>query len=104
MRGNNDVSATARLSNVGRYTVFEFGGTRLRFIAPAPLERYVRVLEWDRGYLVVEAKYTMYDEPIEEYIGLGSKSSESHGPTHACPPSVPRARLPYLTVRLIYRT
>lgn len=70
MRGNNDVSATARLSNVGRYTVFEFGGTRLRFIAPAPLERYVRVLEWDRGYLVVEAKYTMYDEPIEEYIDI----------------------------------
>lgn len=70
MHGGSGASATARLSNAGRYTRFEFGDTLLRFIAPAPLERYVRVVEWDRGYLVVEAKYAMYDEPIEEYIDL----------------------------------
>lgn len=70
MYGKGEASATAQLSNEGRYTVFKFGDTRLRFIAPEPLERYVSVSEWDRGYLVVEAKYDMYDEPIEEYIDL----------------------------------
>ncbi|MDO4537219.1 MAG: hypothetical protein Q4B54_03575 [Coriobacteriales bacterium] len=64
------VMHTATLSNEGRYTLFQFGDVLLRFIAPMPLERYVEVSKWDRGYLVVMAKYTLYDEPIEEYIDL----------------------------------
>ena len=60
----------AYLSNKGRYTVFQFGETTLTFIAPTPLERYVEVTEWDRGYIVVQTKYALHDEPIEEYIDL----------------------------------
>ena len=63
-------SHTATLSNQGRYTAFRYGDTLLRFIAPKPLERYIEVNEWNRGYLVVMAKYSLYDEPIEEYIDL----------------------------------
>ena len=64
------VTHTATLSNQGRYTTFRFGDTLLRFIAPEPLERYVEVTEWDRGYLVVMTKYSVCDEPVEEYIDL----------------------------------
>ena len=61
---------TAYLSNDGRYTVFRFGDQRLKFIAPYSLEQYMQVKEWDNGYLVVMAKYTHDDQPIEEYIDL----------------------------------
>ena len=47
----------AYLSNEGQYTVFSFGETRLKFIAPYSLERYESVVLWDKGYLVVMAKY-----------------------------------------------
>lgn len=48
---------TAYLSNEGRYTIFQYGEDRLKFIGPYSLERYVRVKEWDEGYLVVMTKY-----------------------------------------------
>ena len=60
----------ALLSNRGRYTVFEYEDTRLMIIAPKPLERYLEVKEWDKGYLVVEAKYSISPHAIEEYIDL----------------------------------
>jgi hypothetical protein len=60
----------AFLSNRGRYTVFEFGGTRLMVIAPKPLECYLEVTEWDNGYLVVQTKYSVSPCAVEEYIDL----------------------------------
>lgn len=62
--------ANALLSNNGGFTVFSHGGTTLRFRAPHSLERYVRVKQWDDGYLVVDAKYAHLSNPEEEYIDL----------------------------------
>ena len=64
------INHTAYLSNEGRYTVFSYGNTRLKFIAPYSLEYYIRIKEWDDGYLVVDTKYQHDDKPIEEYIDL----------------------------------
>ena len=62
--------STAYISSEGRYTIFKHGDDRLKFIAPYSLEKYTRVVEWDRGYLVVMAKYSHSSEEIEEYIDL----------------------------------
>ena len=59
----------AKLSNNELYTIFEFGGQKIRFMTSSKLERYTKVLEWDYGYLVVMAKYKGVGE-IEEYIDL----------------------------------
>lgn len=64
------MDSTARISNDGRYTILEFRDERLKFIAPLPLERYLEVTEWDNGYIVVQTKYAVSDEPVEEYIDL----------------------------------
>ena len=65
---------TAILSNEllddHQYTVFAFGGVVLRFRAPDCLHAYTEVKEWDNGYLVVMAKYSHKEQPIEEYIDL----------------------------------
>ncbi len=61
---------TAFLSNEGEYTIFSFGNSRLKFIAPYSLEHYESVLEWDSGYLVVMAKYAHNKGVEEEYIDL----------------------------------
>ena len=47
----------ATLSNEKNYTVFQFNGHIIRFTAPYSLEYYTEVKEWDKGYLVVMAKY-----------------------------------------------
>lgn len=61
---------TAFLSNDGEYTIFSFGNSRLKFIAPYSLERYESVVEWDSGYLVLMAKYAHNKDVEEEYIDL----------------------------------
>lgn len=63
-------SHVAVLSSFGRYTTFSFGGTRLTFRTCNGLERYTRVLKWDKGYIEVMAKYRQCKEEIEEYIDL----------------------------------
>ena len=60
----------AILSNADGFTAFSFGGYHIRFRAPYSLERYVDVVKWDNGYLVVLAKYSHNTEPEEEYIDL----------------------------------
>ena len=60
----------AILSSGGGFTAFSFGGYNIRFRAPYSLERYVDVVRWDDGYLVVLAKYSHNAEPEEEYIDL----------------------------------
>ena len=60
----------AILSSAGGFTAFSFGGYYIRFKAPYSLERYVDILKWDNGYLVVLAKYMHSSTPEEEYIDL----------------------------------
>lgn len=58
----------AVLSNEGAFTLFSFGGRRIKFSAPYSLKRYIKVRKWDRGYIEVD---TEYDHGIEEeYIDL----------------------------------
>ena len=64
MTGHNNIQTNgneAVLSSAGGFTAFSFGGYNIRFRAPYSLERYVDVVQWDNGYLVV---------PEEEYIDL----------------------------------
>ena len=63
-------SDEALLSNAEGFTAFSFGGYNIRFRAPYSLERYVDVLKWDDGYLVVLDKYSHNAYPEEEYIDL----------------------------------
>ncbi len=65
-----DKSHEAILSNAGGFTNFSFGGYNIRFKAPYSLERYMDVVSWDDGYLVVLAKYSHNSEPEEEFIDL----------------------------------
>ena len=71
-RINNPVDSSneAILSSSDGFTAFSFGGYHIRFRAPYSLERYVDVVQWDDGYLVVMAKYSHNAEPEEEYIDL----------------------------------
>ena len=61
---------TAVLSSFDKYTTFSFGGKALTFRTCDGLERYVKVLVWDDGYLEVLAKYCQRDSLVEEYIDL----------------------------------
>lgn len=61
---------TALLSSKDAFTIFQFGQIRLRFRAPYSLERYTEVKKWNKGYLVVMAKYAHGEEEEEEYIDL----------------------------------
>ena len=61
---------TAYLYSEGRYTKFEHNGTVLTFIAPYSLEKYIKILKWDSGYIEVLTQYNTINEPVEEYIDL----------------------------------
>lgn len=61
---------TAVLSSFKNYTTFSFGGKTLTFRTCNGLEKYVKVLTWDKGYIEVMAKYRQRDHEIEEYIDL----------------------------------
>ena len=63
-------SSCAVLSCDGPYTSFSFGGHDFRFRTPKNLVRYVDVREWNKGYLVANAEYDGYPDPVEEYIDL----------------------------------
>ncbi len=60
----------AILSSKGDFSSFSFGGHVIRFKTSSRLERYTKVKEWDKGYLVVMAKYRNKPDDIEEYIDL----------------------------------
>lgn len=64
-----DMSTEAILSNDGKYTVFTYGNTVVKFMTSPKLERYTKVLEWGKGYIVVMAQYNTIGE-VEEYIDL----------------------------------
>lgn len=59
----------ATLSSKGKYTSFKFGEYTIRFRTSDQLEKYTKILEWDKGYLVVMAQYKNLLEE-EEYIDL----------------------------------
>ena len=59
----------AILTSEGEYTIFELNSDRIKFATSNRLERYTKIIEWDPGYLVVNAKYKDLDE-VEEYIDL----------------------------------
>lgn len=60
----------ATLSNKDSFTVFKFNDYTIRFKAPYSLEYYSEVKDWDKGYLVVMAKYRYNSKLEEEYIDL----------------------------------
>ena len=70
MNNQSTTSHEAVLSSSEGFTAFSFGEYHIRFRAPYSLERYVDVVTWDDGYLVVMAKYKHDPEPEEEYIDL----------------------------------
>jgi len=73
MMGHDNILPTSHeavLSSAGGFSSFSFGGYHIRFKAPYSLERYIDVVKWDDGYLVVTAKYNHNAAPEEEYIDL----------------------------------
>lgn len=61
----------ARISVDGKYSLFTFHDTCIKFRTSTKLKRYVRVKEWDNGYLVVDADYSTLGE-TEEYVDIAS--------------------------------
>ncbi|MBR1683678.1 MAG: hypothetical protein IJ708_00970 [Clostridia bacterium] len=61
----------ARISVEGKYSVFSFRDTCIRFRTSPKLKKYLRVKEWDNGYLVVDVDYSTLGE-TEEYVDLTS--------------------------------
>ena len=59
----------AILSSYNNFTSFEFRGHVIRFKTSSRLERYTEIIEWNKGYIVVMAKYQGL-EIEEEYIDL----------------------------------
>lgn len=59
----------AILTSKGEYSIFEFNNQTIRFATSERLEKYTKILEWDKGYIVVMAKYKDIEE-VEEYIDL----------------------------------
>lgn len=59
----------AILKSDSQYTIFIFRDQIIRFRTSSKLEKYTEVKEWDKGYLVVMAKYKNLNG-MEEYIDL----------------------------------
>lgn len=64
----------AYLYNKGGYTCFNIGREAIKFATSKNLCRYVKVKEYDRGYIVVDAEYknprTSERKIVEEYIDM----------------------------------
>ena len=63
-------SRVAQLSNIKDIICFSVNGRTIRFRGPYSLRSIESVVEWDNGYLVVEARYDHSDEAIEDYIDM----------------------------------
>ncbi len=63
-------SNTAKLSNIGEYTLFSFGDKTITFLTSKNLEKYTEIKKWDNGYIVVMAKNKNKKEAHEDYIDL----------------------------------
>ena len=60
---------TAYISNYDDYTTFSYGDRTLTFLTGKTLQRYERVKEWDKGYIVVDC-LNKDGSVIEDYIDL----------------------------------
>ena len=58
------------MTHKGQYSFFMCNGETIRFSTSPYLERYLQVVEWDKGYLVVRVKLTTRKESVEDYIDL----------------------------------
>ena len=61
---------TAYLSSKGQYISFTYKDKAIRFMGPINLQYIVRVKIWDKGYIVVDVKYSNSKEDVEDYIDL----------------------------------
>ena len=61
----------AILTKDGRYTKFIYNGKTITFMHGKDLIKYLRVKEWDNGYLVVDVDYSTLGE-TEEYVDITS--------------------------------
>ena len=61
----------ARISVEGKYTLFTFRDKCIRFRTSTKLKSYLRVKEWNNGYLVVDVDYSTLGE-TEEYVDITS--------------------------------
>ena len=61
----------ARIKVDGKYTIFSFRDKCIKFRTSTKLKRYLRVKEWDNGYLVVDADYSTLGV-TEEYVDITS--------------------------------
>jgi PHD/YefM family antitoxin component YafN of YafNO toxin-antitoxin module len=59
---------TAYLSSKGRYVVFSYRDRVIRFMGPYSLIRIEKVKVWDKGYIVVDVRYSTEPELVEDYI------------------------------------
>lgn len=93
----NKVNSTndAILSSADGFTIFSHGGYNIRFRAPYSLERYLEVVKWDEGYLVVLAKYSHNAEPEEEYIDLKPILDDLYIDSEAFLEPIKRVRIEY---------
>lgn len=63
--------SVAYLDNREDYTIFTFNDHSIRFLTGKNLIRYLRVKEWDHGYLVVDClNRSDPNVEIEDYIDL----------------------------------
>ena len=58
------------LYNTDRFSVFRVGDLKIKFKTSPYLEKYTRILKWNKGYIECMAKYSTSEDPIEEYIDL----------------------------------
>ena len=61
----------ARIRVDGKYSLFSFRDKCLKFRTSTKLKKYLRVKQWDNGYLVVDVDYDTLGE-TEEYVDIKS--------------------------------
>ena len=61
----------ARIKVDGKYSFFTFRDKCIKFRTSTKLKKYLRVKEWDNGYLVVDVDYSTLGV-TEEYVDIKS--------------------------------
>lgn len=65
----DEIMLIACLTNKSEYSYFSYGDKTIKFYTGKSLEKYTSIINWDNGYLVVNAKNYNRDEE-EDYIDL----------------------------------
>lgn len=60
----------AYIYNKDGYTHFKVNNHVIKFYTSPYLEKYIKIKEYDNGYMVVDEKLSTMDKPIEDYIDL----------------------------------